>query len=183
VRIRLLLSGTLAAALALSVSGAEAATPTMDGKKVKLLRVSATSGVEEHDVDLVASSGEPVECGKPRCVRLPFVYKPAAGVKGGLLFTATWKTPGTDVDLFVGEVDKRGGTTEIASCASSGPPSEKVYLAPSQLRSGRTYVMVLDFFRAVNEKVEGKVEINVPNSVKTTVPAKVDDLKKVNCTL
>ncbi len=180
---RLLTTVLLVGAIAVGSSGAQAATPTMDGKKVKALRVTATSGIEEHDKDLAGSSSEPVECGKPRCVRLPFVYQPAKGVKGGLMFTATWKTPGTDIDLFVGEVDKKGRTTLVTSCASSGPPSEKVYLAPSQLRPGRTYVMVLDFFRAVNETVEGKVEINVPSSVKTTVPAKVDGLKKINCTI
>lgn len=180
---RLFTAGLLAGVLALSGSGAEAATPTLDGKKVKSLRVTATSGIEEHDSDLAGTGGDPLECGKPRCVRLPFRYQPAKGIKGGLLFTATWRTPGTDIDLFVGEVDKKGRTTRVAACASSGPPSEKVYLAPAELRPGRTYVMVLDFFRAVNEPVVGTVEINVPNSVKTTVPAKVDDLRAINCTL
>jgi len=183
VKLRLVTALVLAGGLLLSVSGAEAATPVMDGKKVKVLKITGTSGVEEHDVDLTGTGPDPIDCGKPRCLRLQFVYKPAKGIKGGLMFTAKWSTPGTDIDLFVGEVGKNGRATRIAACASTGPPSEKLFLAPSALRSGRTYVMVLDFFRAVNEKVTGTVEMTSKSTVAITMPAKAESVKKVNCTL
>jgi hypothetical protein len=182
-RFRLTTALALAGALLLSVSGAEAATPTLDGKKLKVLKVSKTSGVEEHDVDLTGTGPDPIDCGPPRCVRLPFVYRPAKGIKGGLMLTATWRTPGTDIDLFLGEVGKNGRATVVAQCANSGPPSEKVYAPPSVLRSGRTYVMVIDFFRAINEPMSAKVEINVPNTIPSTMPARTEDVRKINCSL
>lgn len=182
-KLRLVIALAISSALALSLSGAEAGVPTLDGKKVKVLTLTATPGLQEHDQDTAVSVDTKVECLPPRCARLTFAYKPAKGVKGGLMFTMTWGNPGSDFDLYVGEVGKRGTTTVIGRCGGFGGPSEKVYLAPSSLRSGKTYVMVMDFARSLNDTVKGKVEINVPTTIGTKVPDKVDSLQAINCTL
>jgi hypothetical protein len=87
------------------------------------------------------------------------------------------------MDLYLAVLDKRGNPTQVGSCGGSASTAEKVYLAPSELKSGSTYVMVVDYYRSLNETMTAKVEINVPSTIKTTVPAKADDVALLNCSL
>jgi hypothetical protein len=185
VKIRIAAATAVIGALFLSMSGAQAATPVMDGKKVKVLNVKANGGLQDHDSNQVTglvTGPEAVDCAPPLCTRLTFVYKPAKGAKGGLLFSMTWGNPLSDFDLYVAEVSK-GANTEIAHCATIGPPSEKVFLPAASLKSGKTYAMVIYHFRSINDVATGKVEMGVPSTIKTTIPAKADDLINTNCAL
>lgn len=186
-RTRLVLVPAVLAGLVLSLSGAEAATKTLDGKKVTSLTITANGGAQDNDAwlayDLVGIADEdvanalpgqvhrvqPGDCTKPPlCANLEFVYKPAKGIKGGLMFTTTWANPASDIDISVVQYEKDGSRTTVGSCGGFGSSSEKIYLAPSELKSGRKYALVIQFFRSLNETVTGKVQINVPSTMKST---------------
>jgi len=175
-RKRLVITAAALAAAALALPSATAATtPVLDGKKVKTLTLKATSTAQDHDADLVALSGpERVDCEAPRCVKLPFVYKPAKGVKGGLAFAISWTLPVSDMDLYVAQLGK-DGNAEIASCGSSAGTSEKVYLEPGSLRPGKTYALIVDFYRTPGEAVTGSVTFPGTNQVASDVPSSVED--------
>ena len=185
-RSRLVLATTALAAVALVVPTALAAPapPVMDGKKVKELVLKANGGLQDHDDDTASlESSDRVNCEKPRCEVLTFVYKPAKGVKDGLMFTATWTNPASDIDLYVAQVGKRGDRTDIGHCGGAATTSERVYIPASSLKPGKTYALIADMYRSVNEDVTAKVNFG-PNEVKTTVPAEADALVyPVNCTL
>jgi hypothetical protein len=183
VKIRLIASAAVAAALALSMSGAEAATPTMDGKKVKALTMVGKGGLQTNDKDLVIDNPDRVGCTGARCGKLKFIYKPAKGVRGGLMLTSTWTNPLSDIDLYLARVEKNGTLTDVAHCGGSAGTKEKVYVAPALLSSGRTYVMVADYYRSINDTVTSKVEINVPTTIKQTMPSAADGPTYFNCTL
>lgn len=182
---RLLTAATLAGALALTLTGAEAATPTLDGKKVKVLTLKATASAQDHDSDFVTGSAgldpERVACTPPRCARLDFVYKPAKGVAGNILFEAKWTVPAEDMDLYVAEIDKYGDATELASCGASAGTSEKVFVDRSLLKAGHKYAMIVDFYRTANESVTATATMPATNTVKTTAPAQIDNVQKINC--
>ena len=184
-KFRLITAAALAGGLLLSISGAEAAAPVMDGKRVKTINLKANGGLQSYDKESATLNGpEAVDCKPPRCTRVPFVYKPAKGVKGGLMFSISWSNPASDFDLYVASVDAKGRNTEIASCAFMGTRSSKTYVAASTLRSGRTYVAVIGHFRSINDVATGKVELTPKNSVPTTIPAKADDaVAPMNCQL
>lgn len=184
-KIRLVTAAAVIGALVLSISGAQAAPPVMDGKKVKVLKLHADGGTQDHDSDLVTgqvSTPDYSLCTPPKCAKLTFVYKPAKGAKGGLLFTATWGKPISDYDLYVYELDKRGNGTRSGTCGGGIGTSEKVYLAPSNLHAGKTYVLIVNFFRSIADAVDAKIEMGVPSTIATTVPATVDSLEAINCT-
>jgi hypothetical protein len=186
-RSRLALVPVLVGALALMSTGADAAAKTLDGKKIKKLTITANGGAQANDADLVTGlvdAPDRTACAMPRCARLTFKYLPAKGVKGDLMFTVTWTNPLSDVDLYVGEIAKDGSSSEIGHCAGAGTASERLFIPKSQLKSGKYYVLVVDFFRSLNETATGTVEIGVPNSIKATVPAAVDgQVQNINCTL
>lgn len=193
-KLRLVLAAALSAALAFTVSGAEAAPPVLDGKKKKSLVLKSTSGFQDHDSDnvtvLVDDSEKYDVCPPARCKRLPFVYKPAKGIKGGLMITATWASELSDIDIYLYEVQKDKSGLDVGSCGgfTGTAKSEKIFVDRRGLRSGRTYVLLVDFYRTIGDTVTAKVEINKPNTIKQTVPAAYDGelpgtLFKVNCTL
>jgi hypothetical protein len=175
-KVRLAVAAGLVAATALSLT-AHAATPTLDGKKVKVISVKAT-GSGQHDSDQVTDlAGDPTgsgpdrtQCAPSRCSRTVFTYSPAKGVKGDLLFTVAWPNTASDLDLFVGMVNKDGSSTTIASCGASAGSTEKVFIPASELKAGKKYVMVIDFYRAASVTATGKIEIGASNTVKSTVP-------------
>ncbi len=183
-RARTVLASVLVGALAVLSSTADAAPKSMDGKKVKKLSITANGGAQDHDQDFAdLESADRTECAMPRCARLPFVYKPVKGVNGDMLFSLKWTNPLSDIDLYVGEVAKDGSTSEVAHCAGFGTATEKVFLPKSELKPGRTYVLVIDFFRSLNETVTGTVEMGAANSIRTTVPAAADgQIQNINCT-
>jgi hypothetical protein len=181
---RLVLATVVAGALAASLSGAEAATPVLDGKKVKTLTASYTPEAQTNDAALltgVLDGTERVDCVAPRCSRLTFTYQPAKGVKGNLSFKTTWSLPVEDMDLYVAEIDKKGFATEIAHCGSSVGVQEQIILPSSAFKAGKTYALITDFYRASGQKVTSTVSFPGSGTIKQTVPANVDELLLVNC--
>lgn len=181
---RLVTATVLAGALAVSVGGASAADPTLDGVKTKVLEVTASAATQSHDSNQAAvTAPDVVNCkAGTECSVITFKYVPAKGIKGDLMTKATWSNPASDVDLYFAEVNKDGTRTEIANCASAGGPSESLFVPADALKVGKTYAVVSYFFRSVAETVKSKVEINVPDSTKTTVPAAADTFASLNCT-
>lgn len=187
---RLITAAVVSSALALTVSGAHAATPTLDGKKVKSLTLIADGGTQDHDTDLVTDlAKDPLgdgvdrtQCTAPRCAALTFVYKPAKGVSGPIGFSLSWTVPTDDMDLYVAEIS-RGARTEVAHCGGSGGSTEKVVLPAGTLQSGHTYALVADFYRSVADKVTAKVTFPATAPSKETLPSDVDTFANVNCTL
>lgn len=186
-RTRLALTAAAVGAVALVAPSALAASapPVLDGKKVKELKLDATAGAQTHDESLatgIATDEDRMQCGPERCAVLPFVYKPAKGVKGDVLFSINWTTPGSDFDLYVVQIDK-SGRSKIGSCGGSAGLGEKVFLSADNFKAGKTYALLADFYRTPGEKVTGSVTMPAANTVKTTVPAAADELALVNCTL
>jgi hypothetical protein len=199
-RARLVVLPAVVAGLVLSLSGAEAATKTLDGKKVKSLSFSANGGAQDNDAwlayDVVSEASQsaadslpapvkrvqPEDCKAPTCASLDFIYKPAKGIKGGLMFTAAWSSTASDIDLYVLQYERDGSKTEIGHCGQSGSTSEKVYIAPEDLKPGRHYAMVMQFFRSANETATGTVRINVPSTIPNTLSLPgIGDPLNLNC--
>lgn len=186
-RTRLLVSAAGLTALAVAAPAAMAsAPPVLDGRKVKTLTLKTTSTAQDHDSDFVTSqvgNDSRVDCAAPRCAKLPFVYRPAKGVKGGLAFTLSWTIPVSDMDLYVAELG-RDGNSQVASCGASAGTSEKIYLSPGVLRPGKTYALIADFYRTPGEAVTGTVSFPGTDTVAKDFPAAVDgQLVPVNCGL
>jgi hypothetical protein len=181
VKVRLALATALAGGLLVSMSGAQAGPPVMDGKKVKVLNKSAVGPATTQHL----AAFDEVTCEDPtKCLTLPFVYKPAKGVKGDLMFTATWTNPAADFDLYVIEVDPKKKTeTMIAQCATAPFTKERVFISAKDLRPGRIYRMVVGFYLPLGDTVKTSVQIGVPNTIPTTVPAAVDAENATNCAL
>jgi hypothetical protein len=174
-------------------TGAGAATKTLDGKKVKKITMVASGGTQDHDETNVTELLDPpdrADCAQPRCAKLKFVWKPAKGVKNSnVMFSIEWGSPLSDYDLYVAEVNKDGSTTTLGSnsCGGTGSTQERVYVTKDQFKSGKTYALVVDFYRSVNDEVTATVEMGVPNTIKQTVPPQYDGqfpgtLFKINCT-
>lgn len=193
---RLVLAPALAAVLAVGAVGAHAATPTLDGKKVKKLAATYTPAAQDNDATLAtdlisivdprapgATNPERTECAVgSRCGRITFKYLPAKGVRGGMMIQSVWSNPTTDIDLYLAEVAKDGSVSQIASCGGSGGTSEKIYVAPGELRPGRTYAVITDFFRVASDTVKTSVVFPGANTMKSTLPAGDGAVFNVNCT-
>lgn len=180
-KIRLVLVAALAGGLLASVSGAQAAPPVLDGKKVKVLtKTGVGPATTAHPV-----SFDEIACeDDTKCLRLPFVYAPAKGVKGDLLFTATWTNPAADFDVYIIETNpKNKAESVVGRCASALTTSEKVFLPASSLRPGRHYRMVVGYYLPLGDTVKTKVQIAVPSTIPNTVPAQADEVHRTNCTL
>ncbi|MCU1595763.1 MAG: hypothetical protein JWO12_3155 [Frankiales bacterium] len=189
-KLRLLTAAAVSGSLALTVTGAHAATPVLDGKKVKTLTLSASPAAQDHDADLVTDlakdplGGGPdrAQCTAPRCGALTFVYKPAKGVKGSTGFRISWATPGDDMDLYVAEVVK-GQRSTLAHCGATGGTSETLVLPAGTLVAGHTYALVTDYYRITSDKLTAQVSFPSAVTAKTTVPASVDQFGPVDCGL
>jgi hypothetical protein len=185
-RTRVLLVAAAAVTLGLTLTSANAAPPTLDGKKVKTVTLTAVGPQQDHDSDFVTGfAGGParVDCTAPRCARKDFIYKPAKGVKGDVMFEAKWTLPAADIDLYVAEVAKDGSPSELAHCGAAAGTSEKIFVDSSSLKSGKRYAIILDFYRTANESVTATATMPGTNSTKTTAPAAVDSNQPVNCGL
>ena len=185
-RARLLTGAVLAGALALSTTGAHAAPPVLDGKKVKVLTLTAVGAAQDHDSDFVTGqlgAPERVACVAPRCARLPFVYKPAKGVKGDVAFAVTWTVPAADIDLYVAEIAKDGSSSQLAACGASSGTSEKIFLPASSFKPDKSYALIADFYRTANETVKASVTMPGTNSVKSSAPSSAEAAAPINCGL
>jgi hypothetical protein len=190
--VRLAVAATVAAGLALSATGAQAAKPpVLDGKKTKVLTLKAVAGPQTHDADLPDTDlnfPDRLNCDKATCATLDFVYAPAKGVKTvGLAFEATWATPVlTDIDLYVGAVDRYGEATEVdgGHCGAGYGTHERVWLSKATFKPGKTYRVVAYFYRTAGETVTTKVTFNGANQIPSTVPAEADGVVyPINCGL
>ena len=160
-RTRLAAAALLCGALALPHVARAAGTPTLDGKKVRTLTTSFAPKAQDHDSDFVTGSlggDDRVNCAADRCGTFPFTFKPAKGVKGDLVFTISWTTPGQDFDLYVVEYAKDGSRSQVATCGAFAGTSEKVVVSSSDLRAGKKYGLLVDYYRTPGtEKVTGTV--------------------------
>ncbi len=172
--------GAAALVLGAAVPSQAAKTAVLDGKKVKKITRTASGGQQTNDADN-ASLDVPnrVVCSMPRCYRLDFVYQPAKGVKGNVLFQITWTNPASDFDLYVA-TDKKA---ELAHCGGAAGLGEALVLSGKTLKVGRRYTLVADFFRSVDDTVTATVEFPTKRTNSTTVPAEADDLYPTNCVL
>jgi len=181
-RTRLMLAAAAVGALTLALPAAIAApaTPVLDGKKVTKLEIKGNGGMQAN-----ADNPVPAACPAGRCIMLPFVYAPAKGVPGGVLFQLKWDNAvASDMDLYVAEVGKSGSLTEIGNCASFGPAARESYYTPAgTLKKGKTYALLIDFYRSVNDNVVGTVTMPAANPIPKTTPANVDGVADLNCTL
>ena len=183
---RLIAAAGLAGALVVALPSAQAGTAVLDGKKVTTLTMESTPTAQTHDETFVTElpgGPERVSCTGTRCARLPFVFKPAKGVTGNLAFTIAWSVPVEDYDLYVAEIAKDGSATEIAHCGTSGGTTEKLELGSDAFKSGKTYALIVDFYRSVGQKVTSKISFPGSAGIKQTVPAAVDSLQPTNCGL
>jgi hypothetical protein len=183
-RKRLILTAAAFSAVAVAMPAALAApAPVLDGKKVTKVTATLDGGLQDHDQDAADISGaDRADCAPPRCGIITFVYKPAKGVQGDVLANVTWTNPASDIDLYVAEVGK-SGMSDISHCGGIGNTTETVFIPAGTLKPGKTYALVADFFRSVNEKVTGTVSMPASNPG-GPVPAAADTLVyPVNCTL
>jgi hypothetical protein len=183
-RQRLVLAAASLAALALAAPAAMASpTPVLDGKKVTKLTASFAGGLQDNDADTANLGADRADCKAPRCGVLKFVFKPAKGVQADALFTIKWTNPASDIDLYVAEVGKDGTMTGLAQCGGIGNTSETVFAPAGTFKVGKTYALVADFFRSVNETINGTVTMPAPAPA-APVPAAADGLVyPINCTL
>jgi hypothetical protein len=188
VKVRLVTATVLAGGLVASMSGAHAGgAPVLDGKKVTSITTTFSPAAQDHDGDLVTDQVAKTnrdDCKDARCGRLNFMFKPAKGVKGNLKFTINWTVPVEDFDLYVAEVAKDGSASDIGHCGGSAGTSEQVNLDSSAFKTGKTYVLIADYYRATgSDKVTATVAFPAASTAKTTIPATVDGLEPVNCGL
>ena len=158
-----------AAAAVLAALPAHASTPTLDGKKTKVLNFSAAASPQDNDANLVTDeSGQNVpgsnprpddyaHCPASRCITWSFVYKPAKGVKRGP-FSAklTWSAPVEDFDLYV--LDAKYG--DVGHCGASFGSGE--YVSVDTPVPGHKYLIVVDQYRAGPDTV--KVQVSFPGA-------------------
>jgi uncharacterized protein YjiK len=180
-RVRHLLAlATAALAVATAVPTHAAGIATLDGKKVRKIVRTASGGLQANDADTASIDDvNRADCAMPRCYRLDFVYQPAPGVKGNVLFKITWTNPASDYDLYV-TTDKRG---QLAHCGGPGGLGEQLVLSGKSLKPGKRYSLVADFFRSVNDKVTATVEFPTATAAGTAVPAAADTIFPANCVI
>ena len=165
-----------AAAAVVAALPAHASTPTLDGKKTKVLTFSGSSSPQDNDGNLVGdqsgqnppgSNPRPddyAKCPKARCLTWTFVYKPAKGVKRGP-FSAklTWTAPVEDYDLYI--LDTKYG--DVGHCGASAGTSE--FVTVDTPVPGHKYLVVVDQYRAIPDTV--KVQVSFPGAAfKPSVP-------------
>jgi hypothetical protein len=159
-----LATATMLAAVVAALPAHAAKTPTLDGKKHKVLTFQATASPQDNDTNLVADQtgvqppvGNPrprdyAHCPKTRCLSWTFVYKPAKGVRRGP-FSARidWTLPVEDFDLYV--IDKKFGN--VGQCGASAGTAE--FVTVDQAVPGHTYMIVVDEYRALPDTVKATV--------------------------
>jgi hypothetical protein len=173
--------GTAALVAGATVPSHAAGAPVLDGKTVKRITGTASGGQQTHDADNadVLATPNRANCAMPRCYRLDFVYRPAKGVKGDVLFKITWTNPASDFDLYVSD-DKK---SDKAHCGGFGGTGEALVVSGRSFKPGKKYTLVADFFRSVNDTVQATVEFPTTAKTGTTVPAEAELAVPVNCVL
>lgn len=80
-------------------------------------------------------------------------------------------------------VSGKDGRTDMGHCGGSIGTSEKIFLTADNFKPGKTYGLLVDFYRTPGEKITATVEMPGTDTVATTVPSTVDSLQPVNCNL
>jgi hypothetical protein len=168
--------GVAALVLSVSVPSNAASTPVLDGKRVKKITAKGSGGLQEHDDD-AANSNNRADCKMPRCFRIDFIYAPAKGVSGNILFRINWTNPASDLDLYV--ADAKNG--DKAHCGGVGGTGEQLVLPARSFKVGKKYSLVADFFRSVNDTVTATVEFPTKAVTGTTVPTEAEAVYPLNC--
>jgi len=186
-RTRLVLAATALGALALAAPTAFAAPAptTLDGKKVSKLSlvVDAPRQSNDHTFASDAATGyDRYQCVAPRCAFVPFVFKPAKGAKTDIAVNLTWGNPASDFDLYLLSIDK-SGRSKLLSCGTSFGTHEKLFVPAGTLKSGKTYAMMVDFYRTPGEKITAELTMPGKDTRPKTVPATIDSLQATNCSL
>ena len=186
-RHRLALAAAALGALALAMPSALAApTPqTLDGKKVSKLTLNVDAPRQSNDASMgsdAATGYDRYQCEAPRCAVVPFIYKQAKGVKSDIAMELTWANPTSDFDLYLMQIDKTG-RTKMLSCGGAAGTHEKIFIPAGTLKSGKTYAMMVDFYRTVGEKINAELTMPGTDTTAKTVPSAVNALQAINCTL
>ena len=178
---RLLALAAVTFAAAAVVPSEAAAAPVLDGKRVKVVTRTVTAPAQQHDAENAALDlPDRLACAMPRCYRLDFVYAPAKGVTGDVLFAVRWASPAADVDLYVATWKN----TEVAHCGAVAGTGELLVLPAARFKPGRRYTLVADFFRAPSaEQVTARVELPATRAQGRTVPSNADTTRPPNCAL
>jgi len=180
-RVRPFLAAIAAAAIAATTLPASAATPVLDGKKVKTLTFHGTATPQDNDIDVVTDNAAPaglpvrpddyMHCPASRCFTWKFVYKPAKGVKKGpISIKLSWTYPAEDFDLYT--FDSKYGDTGY--CAASAGTTETVTIDPAV--PGHTYYVVVDQYRSVPDTVTATVKLPAETFTSQVPGGAPDDL-------
>ena len=156
-----------AAALALlPFASSDAGGPVLDGQKRKTITWTGTM-TPQQSVQTV-SGYDPTTCTPTDCAVKGFVFKPAKGVTGNLLFAIKWTVPVEDVDLFV--IDSKGAV--VAQCAGFGGNGEALVVPMEDLKSGKSYTAVAHYFISAQDTLNGIIEF--PTAFASKPPPSVD---------
>lgn len=148
-----------AVALLLLVSGGTPAVakppPVLDGKKVTKLSAKAESPTDFVGVEDPVTAAV-VSCEEPRCTKIPFIFRPAKGVRAPLSVSHKQFYVGTtDTDLYLLE-----GKDVVASCTGYLSNARYVQVAFSDMKPGATYTAVMYYSHSAGETVT--MEVNFP---------------------
>jgi hypothetical protein len=177
-RVRPIIAAAAAAVIAATIP-AHAASPTLDGKKVKTLTFHGATTPQSNDADLVTDNatagplpvrpGDYMHCPASRCFTWKFVYKPAKGVRSGpISVKLAWTYPVEDLDLYV--FDAKVG--DVGHCGASAGTSETLTIDPPT--PGHTYYVVADQYRSIPDTVTATVQFPAAKFTPTVAGAPND---------
>ena len=187
-RTRLVLAAATLGAVSLLLPSAVAAPGpvVLDGKKVSVLKLVTDAPMQTNDASPAADEAtgyDRYQCVAPRCAVVPFVFKPAKGVKSDIAMSLSWGSAAADYDLYLLQIEKTG-RTKLYNCGGSAGTSEKIFIPAGSLRSGKTYAMMVDFYRSPGEKITAELAMPGKDTTAKTLPAAADGaVYPVNCTL
>ena len=186
-RIRLALAAVLGVLALVAPSALAAPAPvTLDGKKVSVLKLVVDAPMQSNDASPAtdeATGYDRYQCVPPRCALVPFVFKPAKGVKSDIAMSLSWPNEASDFDLYLLQIEKTG-RTKLYNCGGSAGTSEKIFIPAGSLRSGKTYAMMVDFYRTSGEKITAELSMPGKDTTAKTLPAAADGaVYPINCTL
>jgi len=177
-RIRPFLAVAAAAALVATIP-AQAAVPTLDGKKTKTLTFKdVVTAAQDNDKDYVGGNSDRTFCSEPRCSKFTFLYKPAKGVRSARFSVRiAWTYPVEDYDLYV--VQDNAGT--VANCGAAAGTSELAIV--DHPTPGHRYTIVIDHYRAIPDTVTATVQYASTAKIATTAPASAEQAvgEPINC--
>lgn len=156
----------ITAAIAATVAGVLAPvaahadkTPVLDGKKTTMVETHQ-SATRAAPAPSGPTDAQVVQCSPAECDRMPFIYKPAKGVKSDLGLTAYWYWPETTrVDLFL-----LSGSTILARCVDKVGNTRHLVYPAKQLKPGKVYTALMYYsYSATNDDVHLRATLPTVN--------------------